>query len=397
MWTSLSVSLLGDRFTTLALPTTAILVLHANTFTVGLLAMCGELPDLLSMVGGAIADRWERRRLLLVCNLAAALAVGSVPLAAALGHLAMGVLFAAAAVEGVAALLAFLTFYALLPPVVGRPAFSDANARLEASGAVTRVIGPGLAGFAIQALGAARAMVFDALSFIFAALVLSRIRNPAAGRGQQTTTTLGRDIADGVRLVFLDRQLRRLAFCSGTGNFAAGMGLAVYLVFLYRQAGMTPGEIGAIATGVAVISPLVTFNTPRILARVPTATVLIASALGFSASWLLLPLATHVNPAAIFALAWGLSVLAGSVWNVSMVTLRQAFTPDGMFGRMVAATKTVATGATPLGSLAGGVLGARIGVPATLLIAGVIGIASAGFLLDRALLNSRVEPVAQTA
>jgi hypothetical protein len=77
-----------------------------------------------------------------------------------------------------------------------------------------------------------------------------------------------------------------------------------------------------------------------------------------------------------------------------MITLRQAFTPDGMFGRMVAATKTVATGSTPIGSLVGGVLAATIGLRSTLLVAGVVGLGSAGFLLDRALLSWRVDAVA---
>ena len=184
MWASMTVSLLGDRFTTLALPTTAIVVLHAGPVTVGLLSMCGTLPDLLfSMVGGVIADRGSRRRILVACDLVSCAAVVSIPVAAALGRLQMVQLFVAAAVEGTSALLSFLTFYALLPAVSGRPALAAANARLESSGAVTRVVGPGLAGLAIQWLGAARAMVFDAASFVVSAALLLGIRHEAAAPG----------------------------------------------------------------------------------------------------------------------------------------------------------------------------------------------------------------------
>jgi MFS family permease len=395
MWASMSVSLLGDRFTALALPTTAIVVLHAGPVTVGVLAMCGTLPDLLfSMVAGVVADRGSRRRILVACDLVSCAAVVSIPVAAAFGRLQMVQLFVAAAVEGTSSLLSFLTFYALLPPVSGRAALTAANARLESSGAVTRMLGPGLAGVAIQWLGAARAMVFDAASFLVSALLLAGIHHDEAGRRNQPVVSFRSDLAAGARLVFGDRQLRRLALCSATANFASGMGFAVYLLFLYREAHMTPVQVGVVATATAVVVPVITFNTPRIIARAGTAATLLTAVFGFSACWLVLPLATRLSPIGVFALAWGMANLAGSVWNVSMFTLRQAFTPDGAFGRMVAATKTVATGSTPIGSLAGGALGAAIGLRGTLLVAGVIGMASGGFLFDRALLASRADPVA---
>lgn len=398
MWASMTVSLLGDRFTALALPTTAIVVLHAGPVTVGVLSMCGTLPDLLfSMAGGVIADRGSRRRLLVLCDLLSFAAVVSIPVAAAVGRLQMVQLFVAAAVEGTSSLLSFLTFYALLPAVAGRPALSAANARLQSSGAVTRVIGPSLAGLAIQWLGAARAMLFDAASFAVSALLLAGLRHEAAGPRSAPALPFRADLAAGARLVFGDRQLRRLALCSATGNFASGIGFAVYLLFLYREAHMTPAQVGIIATAVAVVAPVITFNTARIIDVLGNATTLLLAALLFGACWLVLPLATRFSAPAVFALAWGLSTLAGAVWNVSMITLRQSFTPDGAFGRMVAATKTVATGSTPIGSLVGGALGAAMGLRGTLLVAGVIGMASAGFLLDRALLASRPDAAALPA
>ena len=103
----------------------------------------------------------------------------------------------------------------------------------------------------------------------------------------------------------------------------------------------------------------------------------------------ILPAASHVPSAPVVAVAFAFSSLAGAVWSVSMITLRQAFTPHGMFGRMVATTKTVATGSTPLGSVLGGLLGAAIGLSPTLLVAGVIACSAVVFLLDRDLLSAR--------
>lgn len=390
MWASLSISELGDRFTSLALPTVAILALHAGSTTVGLLAMFGALPELLfSMIGGVIADRGPRRRILVGCDLVNAVAVGSIPLTASLDRLTIGQLYAVALVEGVAGLLSFLTFYAVLPGIAGRDALTHANARLEASRQVSLVAGPGLAGGLIQLVGAARAMIADAVSFAFSAALLAGLHGTGTARESRERPGLMRDLADGARLVFADRQLRRLAFCSSVANFGAGMGLAVYLLFLYRDVGMNPGEVGAILTGVAIVAPVITFNTPWLTARLGMGRTLILSALGFGLEWLILPLATRVPAALVVAPAFALQSLAGAVWNVSMITLRQAFTPDGMFGRMVATTKTVATGSTPIGSVAGGLLGATIGLSGTLLIAGAIGCSAIVFLLDGDLLRAR--------
>jgi MFS family permease len=390
MWASMSISSMGDRFTSLALPTVAILALGAGSTTVGLLAMFGELPELFfSMIGGVIADRGPRRRILVSCDIVNALAVGSIPLMSALDRLTIAQLYAVALVEGVVALLSFLTFYAVLPGVAGRPALTDANARLEGSRQVSLVAGPGLAGILIQLVGAARAMITDAVSFVLSAALLAGLRGTGAVREAGERPGFARDLADGAHLVFADRHLRRLAFCSAVANFGAGMGFAVYLLFLYREVGMTPGEIGVIATGVALVAPVITFNTPRLTARLGMGRTLILSALGFGLEWLILPIASHVPSAPVVAAAFAFSSLAGAVWNVSMITLRQAFTPDGMFGRMVATTKTVATGSTPVGSVVGGLLGSAIGLSPTLLIAGVIACSAVAFLLDRDLLSAR--------
>jgi transmembrane secretion effector len=393
MWASLSVSELGDRFTTLALPTVAILTLHAGATTVGLLAMFGTLPELVfSMVGGVIADRGPRRRILVGCDLLNACVVGSVPLAGAFGALSIAQLYVVAFVEGVAGLLSFLTFYAVLPGVAGRAGFADANARLEASRQATRVAGPGLAGLLIQAVGAARAITVDAASFVFSALLLSGLRGSEAVSEAGPRPGFRRDFADGARLVFGDPPLRRLALCSSIANFGAGMGTAVSLLFLYTQAGMTAGQVGAISTAVAVVAPAITFNTPAIAARLGMGRTLILSATGYGLAWCVLPLATHAPAGAIVALSFGLVSLSGAVWNVSMISLRQAFTPDGMFGRMVATTKTIATGSTPIGALVGGVLGTTLGLPVTLVIAGLTGLGAVAVLLDRDLLSAQPSP-----
>jgi MFS family permease len=376
LWASAAVSNLGSRISLLAFPTIAVLVLHAGPFAVGALTALGTLPLLLfSMLSGVIADRGDRRRIVVAADLVCMVAVGSIPLAAALGQLTLAHLFVATLVNGSAGNLGDITFYSIVPFVVERDQFDRANARLEGTNIVTAITGPGVGGALIQVFGATRAVAADAVSFLLSALLLMRLRERTRRATTTVTTTFGRDLVDGARFVFGDRRLRRLAIASAVANLGAGIGIAVLLIHLYRNVGLSPAGLGAITVGTGLFGALIAFNAPVICRRTGYARALALSAAANGVGWLLLPLATHtgtVGGVAIVVLAYLLMMVESGLWNVSMITLRRSFTPDEMFGRMVASTRTVAQGTTPIGALIGGGLGAAIGVVPTLIIAGVL-------------------------
>jgi predicted MFS family arabinose efflux permease len=377
LWASAAVSHLGSRISLLAFPTIAVLVLHAGPFAVGALTALGTLPLLLfSMLSGVIADRGDRRRIVVAADVACMLATGSIPLAAAFGHLTLAHLFVATLINGSAGNLGDITFYSIVPFVVPRDDFDRANARLEGTNIVTAITGPGIGGLLIQVFGAARAVTADAVSFLVSALLLVRLREhtrPAAATTM--TTTFRADLVEGARFVFGDRRLRRLAIASAVANLGAGIGIAVLLIHLYRNVGLSPGAVGAITVGTGLVGALIAFNAPVICRRTGYARALALSAAANGIGWLLLPLASGAGAAASIAIVVGaylLMMVESGLWNVSMITLRRRFTPDEMFGRMVSSTRTVAQGTTPLGALVGGALGASLGVVPTLMIGGVL-------------------------
>jgi MFS family permease len=90
LWSGQTVSQMGSAITLLALPLTAVVVLHATTFQVGLLSSASTVAfALVALPAGAVVDRRAKRRLMIWCDLARMLIIGSVPLAAALGVLTM--------------------------------------------------------------------------------------------------------------------------------------------------------------------------------------------------------------------------------------------------------------------------------------------------------------------
>jgi len=376
LWGSAAVAGVGVRISLLAFPTIAVLVLHAGPVAVGALTALGTLPLLLlSMLSGVIADRGNRRRIVVLCDAISMLAVGSVPLAAAFGHLSLAFLFVVTFVDGAAGNLGNLTFYSIVPVVVPREEFDRANARLESTNIVTAITGPGIGGALIQWVGAARALSATAASFLLSVLLLVQLRDRTHRVATGVATSFRHDLVDGARFVFGDRRLRRLAIASAVANLGGGIGFAVLLIYLYRNVGMSPGGLGLIVMGTGVVGALIAFNAPAITRRAGYANALAVSAGCNGIGWLLLRVAAHVpgfGAIAVVIVAYLFMMIENGLWNVSMITLRRSFTPDEMFGRMVASTRTVAGGTQPLGALLGGALGAALGVVPAMMIGGVL-------------------------
>jgi MFS family permease len=382
LWASGTVSGLGSAISMLAFPTIAVLELHAGPVAVGAMAALGTMPLLvLSMVSGVVADRGNRRRLLIGCDVISMVATGSIPVAAALGHLTIAQLFIATAVNGASGNLSDITFHSVVPSVVDRGSFDHANARLEAGQIATSITGPGLGGLLIQLFGAARAVSADAVSFLLSALLIAGLRQ----RGRVTReveSTFRRDLAEGARFVFGDGRLRRLAIASAVSNFGFGVGGAVLLIYLYRSVGLSPGGVGVIVMSTGIVGAVLAYNAPAVCRRFGYARTLAVSAASNGVGWLILPLAAGALAIPIVVVSYVLQMVEQGLWNVSMITLRRSFTPDTMYGRMVASTRTVAQGTAPLGAIIGGVLGATLGVVPTLMVGGALMAVCGSIALD---------------
>src|SRR5215471_18337089 len=103
LWTGQSISEIGSAVTIVALPLAAVVLLHATTFEVGLLAAAGTACFLLvALPAGLVVDRVAKRPLMIVCDVARMLILGSVVAAGAFGVLTMAQLFAVALLAGLA-------------------------------------------------------------------------------------------------------------------------------------------------------------------------------------------------------------------------------------------------------------------------------------------------------
>ena len=147
LWGAETVSQLGTQVTLLALPLTAVLVLHATPFEVGLLGTAEFLPFLLvGLPAGVWVDRMRRRPILIAGDLGRAVALGTIPLAYSLGVLHIVQLYVVAFISGICTVFFDVAYQSYLPSLVDRDQLMDGNSKLEISRSGAQLAGPGLAG-----------------------------------------------------------------------------------------------------------------------------------------------------------------------------------------------------------------------------------------------------------
>ncbi len=248
LWAGQTVSLFGSAFTTLALPLTAVLVLGATPWEMGLLAAVGGAPwFLFGPFAGVWVDRARRRPLLIATDLARALLLGSIPLAAALGMLRLGRLNLVAFPIGVASVLFEIAQQSYFPTLVTRERLVEGNSKLSASLTVANVAAPGLAGGIVQLLTAPLALLVDAASFLISAACLGAIRTaepaPAVAAG---SATVGAQIREGLRFTRDAPAIRAFTATNATFFCCNGIVTTVLLLYLARDLGLSAAVIGLI-------------------------------------------------------------------------------------------------------------------------------------------------------
>ncbi len=370
LWSGQTVSEMGSAITLLALPLTAVVVLRASTFQVGLLTSASTLAfALIALPAGAIVDRRAKRWLMIWCDAARMVIIGSVPLAAAFGVLTLGQLYAVAITAGVGTVFFDVSYQSYLPVLVSRQDLVDGNGKLGATQSFAQVTGPGLGGALVGLVGAAKAMGADAISYAVSVASLLAIRTreeppPAASR-----QTLRAEISEGLKFVLRHPILRNIAACTGTANLFGAMAAAVEIIFLVRVLHVRPADTGlliAVGSLGGVVGGVLSGRLSRLIG---SARIIWFSMLVIGLPQLIVPLAEPGWRVALFPVGFAAFSFSAVVYNVAQVSYRQAICPPRLLGRMNAAVRWVVWGTLPLGGVLGGTFGTLLGVRATLWIA----------------------------
>jgi MFS family permease len=400
LWIGETVSQLGNAMAVVGVPLVAVLVLHASTFTVGVLTAAGWLPWLvIGLPAGAWVDRLPARNVMIACDVISVGLYASVPMAAWAGALTIGLVVAVQLLGGAASVL-FMTAYQVYLPSLVRPGeLIEGNTKMQGSASAAAFAGPGVAGLVAQLLGAVTALLGNAVSFAISAACLAGTRprpgpplGPAGSPPVARRAGLRREIADGLRLVLRDPLLRQLSTFWAAANLALTGYAALLVVFLVRVVGLTPGPVGLLAALPGLGGLLGALITRRVTTRFGTARGLVLSTWCAVPFGLLIPLAGP-GPRLAFYIAGSVLTFTGiAVGNIIIAAFRQSYSPPGMCGRVTATMRFLIFGTSPIGALLAGSLGTWVGVRNALWLLLAAAALSGTLLLTRALTAHRDLP-----
>ncbi|MEU1395098.1 MFS transporter [Micromonospora zamorensis] len=375
-WGASTTSHLGSAIGGVALPLTALNVLHASALEMGLITAAGYLAYLLiSLPAGVIVQRVPLRGTQVALDLIRALAIASVPLAWWFDALTVAQLIVVALVVSFANVLFDVANQTFLPEIVPAAQLQARNSLNSGTYAATQLGGPSLGGLAVQLLGAVPTLFVDAVSYLISAVLLRtlparRLLRPAERPPMVTM------IREGWRFVLRHPIIGPSMWDATATNFVCGGMLALFPYYLVRELHASPLMVGLLLAADGLGTLVGAALTTRFTDRVGTARGLVIAAVVGVAGALVIPLGS--GTAAYLAFAVGNLVFAGSsvVLSVTTRTYRMLASPPDLLSRVIATVKFVSWGAIPLGSLLAGLLAGPLGARTTLLIFGALTVLS---------------------
>ncbi len=361
-----AVSLVGDGVRVVALP----LFTAASTrspLAVSAVAVAGTLPWLLvALPAGAFVDRWRPRTVVVVAHWVRGGVTVLLALAVHNGHATVVVLCATAFILTSAETFADSASQVLLVELAGKDELEAANSRFV----TVETIGMDLAGPLAAAVlfwwAPAACFALDAVSFVVAALLVSRVPDVAPERAGGD---LRGQLAEGARFLVRTPGLRSLvvavaitAVCAAAVNAM----LALYAIqVLHLAEPVVPGLVVCMAAGALLGAWL----SPRLARRWGAGRVMVGSLALLGAAFALFGLAPWL---AVAVLATWLFGVASAGWNVLSATRRQRLTPGPLTGRVTSAYRVLAWGLSPLGAGLAGPLAAVTSLGTVYVVAGSI-------------------------
>lgn len=340
----------------------------SDALVVSMAVMAQVLPPLLfGVVAGALADRLDRRRIVIVVNLVRAVVLGVLAATVATGNVNIAIVLASLFVLASAETFADIASGSLLPRLVPREHLGTANARLQGSFLLTnQLLAPPIGAFLFVA-GMALPFAADAASFALGAVLVTRVvvgLGAARGTGADADAagdaepeevvapraSLRAEMAEGLRWLIAHPPMRTLALTIVSFNVTFGAAFGVLVLYARDRLGMDAVGFGLLTTATAIGGLIGTVAYGRLERRFALGNIMRAGLLIETATHLVLALTTVPAIALVTMVVFGAH---GFIWATTATTIRQRAVPDELLGRI--------TGVYTVGIYAGIVVGTPIG------------------------------------
>jgi MFS family permease len=382
-WSARTISFAGTGITSIALPV-LVYRLTGSAAAVAAVVVLRSCPYLVfGLIAGAVADRVDRTKIMVACNVVAALLLATVPGAAALHALTLAQVFVVTFGIGTAFVWFDAANFGSVPVLVDRAQLPTAMSMIASSGTLALLIGPALGGFLLTVMAPPYALGFDAASYVISALLLASIRRPLR-RPQTIQRQLERirtDIVEGLRFVWHQPVIRTMTLSVFCACLGWGGTLSLLVVYASRALHLahadvrlgllySAGELGGLISFVAV---------PALVKRRAIGRVMAAFLAANVAAVALLAVAPSYGWALVLYCAYELVYV---VVASTGITVRQMLSPDHMQARVNTVGRLIAGAGQPIGALLAGLLAEVLPIRLTfaLLALGVaVGAALAGW------------------
>ncbi len=363
LWSGQTVSIIGTQVSSIAFPL-LVLALTNSPIQAGLVAAAQTLPYLLfTLPAGALVDRWDRKRTMIVCNGVSGLALASVAVALPLGALTIAQIAGVSFVVGACSVFFGLAEAGALPRVVPKEQLAAAVAQNQMQYSLGGIIGPPLGG-ALYSASHLLPFAADAGSYAVSGASLVAVRAQLQGERDGARRSLRAEIAEGLSWLWKHPLIRYMAFLTGAINFGT-TGYVLIIVVLAKEQGASPALTGAIFAVGGVLGALGAGIGAFIQRRASFGRAIIGTTWYFALSYALYAVA---GIPALLMVVVAFSLLFGPTYDIVQYTYRIAIIPDMLQGRVNSVFRLISWGVRPLGFALTGLLLERAGGVTTVLI-----------------------------
>lgn len=361
LWCGQTVNVIGTQVSQIAYPL-LVLALTQSPAQAGFVAAARTVPWLLfALPAGALVDRWNRKRVMMLCSAASALALASIAVAYALNMLTIWQIVGVSFVEGTFGLVFGLAASSALPHIVTKEQLPTAVAQQNAQYSVGAFIGPPLGG-ALYSISHLLPFLVDSASYIVSAGSLGFIRTQFQRAQATAQRSLVQDIGEGINWLWRQPLIRYMAFLTGSLNITSGLSLII--IVLATREGASAPAIGAIFAAAGVGGIWGAFLAPKFQRQLSFGQAIIGLCWFYAASFASFAVATTLPVIALLLL---IQDLLSPTYDTVQYSYRLALIPDALQGRVNSIFRLVALGTQPLGLALTGILLEHFGAVPTVL------------------------------
>jgi MFS family permease len=355
---SCAVSNLGDGMGKVAFPLLATTLTRDPVLIAGLSAT-QFLPWLLfAVLAGALVDRIDRRRAMIVANTVRAAVVGASGLLVLSGGMAIWMVYVAALLIGTAETVSESAANVMIPALVERGRLEDANSKLQACEIVGQTFLGGPVGSVTFGLFAAFPFLLNSAGFAVAAVLLIGLTGSYRSRVEAEPVRLRQDLANGFRWLKNSPLLVRLVIVAGLVSLVSELAQAQLVLYAVQDLRLSDTAFGLFAFVGGIGGLAGAAVTPRVVKAFGRRAVLVGGVvccgLGFGGMGL-------IRQPVLSAVLFGVFAAAVVAVNVVLGTVRHTLVPGELLGRVLGVWRTVVWGAIPVGALLGGLLTDALG------------------------------------